>query len=141
MMATDATIPLQAAGPATRPPIAPAWHTLGLIAALLALSFTGADRLAANVARPHGRLILYLMTIVVDWVIVGYIWMGLKRRDVRLRDVIGGKWKSADDVLIDVAIALAFWVTWSFFAVVVSFALGQAKLDPAHTLNRVSELK
>jgi len=114
---------------------------LGLIAAVLALSFTGADRMAANVARPHGRLILYVATIAVEWVIVGYIWMGLKRRGVGLRDVIGGKWQSADDVVVDVAIAIGFWVTWSFLAVVASLLLRRASLDPAQTMGRISEIK
>jgi membrane protease YdiL (CAAX protease family) len=141
-MATDVTPPLQTRTPATLgAPIAPALHTLGLVAAVLALSFTGSERVAANTARPHGRLILYVATIVVDWVIVGYIWMGVKRRGLGLRDVIGGKWKSAEDALLDLAIAVGFWVTWSFLVLIASFALGHAKLDPAHAFSRASELK
>src|SRR3954470_2102728 len=105
-MATDLAPPLQhASSQSSAKPVASVLHTLGLIGAVLALSFTGADRMAANVARPHGRLILYIATIVVDWVIVGYIWMGLKRRGLGLRDVVGGKWKAADDVALDLAIA------------------------------------
>ena len=142
-MATDVTPPLQQSPtlPSQPQAIAPALHTLGLIAAVLALSFTGADRLATNANRPHGRLILYVGTIVVDWVIVGYIWMGLKRRGVRLRDVIGGKWQSGEDVLLDVAIAVGFWLSWSLLVVAVSFALGSANLDPATTVGKLSELK
>jgi membrane protease YdiL (CAAX protease family) len=142
-MATDVTPPLQESPtlPTHKQPIAPPLHTLGLIAAVLALSFTGADRLAANANRPHGRLVLYIATIMVDWVIVGYIWMGLKRRGVRLRDVIGGKWQSGEDMLLDAAIAVGFWLSWSFLVVAVSFALGSANLDPAKTMGKVSELK
>ena len=141
-MATHASLPPQHAPSLPAPkPIAPALHTLGLIAAVLLLSFTGSQRIAANASRPHGRLILYLSTIVVDWVIVGYIWMGLKRRGTTLRDVIGGKWQSAEDVVLDIAIAIGFWMTWSLLVVAASFALGQAHLDPAKTMGRVSELK
>src|SRR5690348_3895768 len=100
-MDTDLNPPLQQAPSSAQPrPIAPALHTLGLVVAVLALSFTGSERMAANVSRPHGRLILYIATIVVDWVIVGYIWMGLKRRGVSLRQVIGGRWQSAEDGLL-----------------------------------------
>src|SRR3982751_3967702 len=107
-MATDLTPPLQQASVSPQPrPMAPALHTAGLIIAVLALSFTGSERMAANVSRPHGRLILYVATIVVDWVIVGYIWMGLKRRGGTLWQLIGGKWKSGEDVLLDFAIAIA----------------------------------
>ncbi len=141
-MATELTPALEQTPTATEhQPIAPALHTLGLVAAVLALSFTGADRMAANVARPHGRLILYVATIIVDWVIVGYIWMGLKRRGVALRDVIGGKWRSADDAALDFAIAVGFWVTWSFLVVAASLALRRASLDPAQTIGKISELK
>src|SRR2546423_5907669 len=76
-MATDVTPSLQT--PFETVPqraIAPAWHTLILIAAMLTMSFTGAEHMAARSARPHGRLILYVATIILDWVIVGYIWMG-----------------------------------------------------------------
>src|SRR5438270_13538962 len=106
-MATDVTPPLQQTPtvPSQQNAIAPALHTLGLIVAVLLVSFTGADRLATNATRPHGRLILYIATIVVDWVIVGYIWMGWKRRGGRLRGVIGGKWQWGDDMLIALAIA------------------------------------
>src|SRR5205823_10841708 len=141
-MATDIISPIQTESAAAPPKaIAPALHTLGLIAAVLAVSFLGSGRMAANAARPHGRLILYLGTMAMQWAIVGYIWMGIKRRGVRVREVIGGKWKSSDDVDFDLAIAVGFWLTWSFFVVVASIALGQAKLDPAHSLSRANEVK
>jgi CAAX protease family protein len=141
-MATEITPPLEQASPSTQPrAIAPALHTLGLVLAVLALSFTGSERMAANISRPHGRLILYVGTIVVDWVIVGYIWIGLKRRNVRLRDLVGGKWRSADDVAIDFAIAVGFWISSSLILAALKFALGLASLDMGKTMQQVSDLK
>src|SRR6266850_8076512 len=53
-MATDLIPPLQQAPASTpRQPIAPALHTLGLILAVLAMSFTGSERMAANASRPR----------------------------------------------------------------------------------------
>ena len=141
-MATDLTPPLQqTAAPAGPRPIAPALHTIGLIAAVLAMSFTGSERMAANVSRPHGRLILYVATIVVDWVIVGYIWMGLKRRGVSLRQVIGGQWRSPEDGLLDFAIAVGFWISSALILATAKFAMGLASLDMGKTMGQVSELK
>ncbi len=140
-MAIDVTPSLQETTNPVPRAIAPAWHTVGLIVAVLALSFSGSERMAANASRPHGRLILYIGTIVVDWVIVGYIWIGLRRRGVTLRDLIGGRWQSTEDVLLDLAIAVGFWLTWSLLVVIASFVLGHANLDPAKTMGRVSELK
>jgi membrane protease YdiL (CAAX protease family) len=141
-MATDVTPSLQT--PSQTVPqraIAPAWHTLILIAAMLTMSFTGSERMATNTARPHGRLILYVATIILDWVIVGYIWMGLKRRGVRLRDVIGGEWKSPEDGWLDFAIAVGFWICSALILALGKLALGLASLDMSKTMSEVSELK
>src|SRR5690242_17574200 len=112
LMATDRTPPLQPAAASDPAPIANRWHTLGLLAAVLLLSFTGSSRLAQNVNHPHGRLKLYIATIVVDWVIVGYIWMGIRRRGLRLRDLIGGRWQKAEDFFLDLLVAICFWIAW-----------------------------
>jgi membrane protease YdiL (CAAX protease family) len=109
--------------------------------AVLALSFTGSERVAARVGRPHGRLILYIGSIAVDWVIVGYIWLGIKRRDVRLRDVIGGKWRSADEVMTDFAIAVGFWISSSLILAALKFALRLATLDMGKSMEQLGELK
>src|SRR3954464_3950073 len=141
-MATNVSRLLNPPPEATPPrPIAAALHTWGLLAAVLILSFTGSDRISAQATRPHGRLIMYVGTIVVDWVIVGYIWMGVKRRGMSLRELIGGRWERLEDFLLDTATAIGFWVSWSILVVTVTLALKQANLDPAKTMSRVQELK
>jgi membrane protease YdiL (CAAX protease family) len=141
-MATNISPPLDQA-PAATPPraIAAALHTWGLLAAVLLLSFTGAERISAQGTRPHGRVIMYVGTIVVDWVIVGYIWMGVKRRKMSLRQLIGGQWERLEDFLLDAATAVGFWVSWSIFLVAASFAIGHANLDPGKSMERLHELK
>ncbi|MFL6299135.1 MAG: CPBP family intramembrane glutamic endopeptidase [Terriglobales bacterium] len=141
-MATNVSRLLNPPPEATPPrPIAAALHTWGLLAAVLILSFTGSDRISAQATRPHGRLIMYVGTIVVDWVIVGYIWMGVKRRGMSLRELIGGRWERLEDFLLDTATAIGFWVSWSILVVVASFAIGHANLDPGKTMGRLHELK
>src|SRR3954463_1210068 len=140
-MATNISPPLQQASASAAAPIANAWHTWGLLVTMLVLSFTGSGRLAASAARPHGRVIMYVGSIIVDWAIVGYIWMGVKRRGLGLRDLIGGRWNKVDDFLIDLFTAICFWVSWSILVVAVTLALRQANLDPAKTMSRVQELK
>src|SRR3954467_14169663 len=128
-MATNISPPLEQAPAATPPrPIAAALHTWGLLGAVLILSFTGSDRISAQATRPHGRLIMYVGTIVVDWVIVGYIWMGVRRRGLGLSELIGGHWERLEDFLLDLATAIGFWVSWSILVVAASFAIGHANL-------------
>ena len=141
-MATEVNPPIQPALTLNRlQPIAPTLHTLGLLVVVLALSSTGSGRIATNAARPHGRLLLYLATIAVDWAIVGYIWLGLKRRGVSLRSLTGRSWRSAEDFLLDFAIAVGFWISSSLILAAGKFALGLASLDVGKTMNEVSELK
>jgi len=111
------------------------------VVAVLALSFTASERVTARASRPHGRLILYVGSIVVDWAIVGYIWLGLKRRDVRLRDVIGGKWRSADEAMTDFAIAVGFWISSSVILAALKFGLRLATLDMGKSMEQLGELK
>lgn len=39
-----------------------------------------------------------------------YIWLGLRRGGVSIRDIIGGEWRRFSDFLIDFATALLFWM-------------------------------
>jgi membrane protease YdiL (CAAX protease family) len=72
----------------------------------------------------HGRSLLYAMTMAWEWLIVGYIALGLRRRKVRVRDLIGGRWSSLEDVLTDSALAFAFWIAAVLALAAIGYALG-----------------
>lgn len=84
------------------------WHTLFILALMLALSFTGARR--AEAARHTPRPLLYATTIAVQWTLVGLVWLGIRRRGHTVRELTGKAWRSIDDALLDVAIAAGFWI-------------------------------
>ena len=97
-------------------PVAPVWHTIVLAAFFLGLAAAGAvfqraATLHPGVAqRPPQVLPLYISLIVGEWGLVLYVWRGgLRRRGTALRDVIGGRWGSARDVVLDVAVAVGLW--------------------------------
>jgi hypothetical protein len=50
----------------------------------------------------------YLFVIVFEWATVAFIVWGLHRRDIRLSDVIGGRWTRGLYVLRDVGLGIAF---------------------------------
>src|SRR5256885_5794160 len=83
---------------------APWWHTAVLIVVLLAVSLGQAHALGGVIER-HGRVSLYASTMAFEWVMVAFIWMGVRRRGVSVRELVGGKWKTPEDALLDVAIA------------------------------------
>jgi uncharacterized protein len=91
--------------------IAPLWHTVVLILALLGLAFFQAHQQSSlETLHLRSRLPLYLSMILFELALLGYVWaLGLRVRRVPLRDLIGGKWSGAEDVLRDIGAALVFW--------------------------------
>lgn len=111
-MATPESVPKT---PAERALIAPIWHTVILIVVLVGLAIVQAyQQTSLETFHPQSRLPLYLSMIVFELTLLGYVWLlGLRARRVRLRDLIGGKWNSIEDVGRDVGIALGFWaIVW-----------------------------
>src|SRR4029077_7693185 len=75
------------------------WSTLG---------YFGAARMRTATV-PH-RAPTYVLTILWEWAIVGYVAWGVKRRGSSLSQLIGGKWNNAKAFLKDVAFAVGFWI-------------------------------
>jgi CAAX protease family protein len=105
----------------TRQAIAPIWHTILFVLIIVVFSFLG-SKSTHPIANKYGHTAQYVTMIVWEWLMLLYTWWGLRRRGRSLRAMIGGKWRSFDDVLLDVAIAGAFWLC----ALVVLGALGFA---------------
>jgi membrane protease YdiL (CAAX protease family) len=61
-----------------------------------------------------------------EYVLVGYIVWGVRKNGVTLREVVGGRWNTPEDFLLDVAIAFGFWLVAAGILAGLSFALGLA---------------
>jgi len=119
--------------------LAPWWHTLIVVGILLFLSLSQAHRLSAAVQH-RGRLSLYITTMIVQWTMVVIIWLGNHWRGLRLRDLVGGKWKSPEDVLLDVGIAAGFWIVALGVLAGVRLALGQLSFNSAKNMEQAKEM-
>jgi uncharacterized protein len=112
-MVTDAVRPIAVPKAA---PIAPMWHTLGLLIILLAfvwVDFRWQSHSLAAGEQHHGNALHYLFVIAFEWAMALYIWLGgLIPGATRLRDIIGGRWNSFRQVLRDIALAAAFWIVF-----------------------------
>jgi membrane protease YdiL (CAAX protease family) len=62
--------------------------------------------------------------LLLDWALFYYVWAFASRHGTRLREIVGGRWASAVDVLRDFAIAVPFWVVWHLTAVPVHRLFG-----------------
>ena len=131
------------AAPAERDnrPIAPIWHTAALIGLLLLFSLSGSHSQAQIVQR-HGRMLLYISTMVLEWALVGFIWLGIRTRHVKLRELIGGRWSTPEDALMDVAVAIGFWMVAAFLVIApLKIAIGLSSLQAAQAARQIKEAR
>ncbi len=119
--------------------LAPWWHTLILVGIMLLASMGQANTLGEVVHR-YGRLPIYTSTMLYEWIMVSFVWLGVHRRGIRLRDLIGGRWKSPEDFLLDIGLALGVWIVLLLITASVRLALGQISLDPAKNMEKAREI-
>jgi uncharacterized protein len=103
--------------------VSPWWHTALLVLFMLVFSALGAG---GHPGLNHSlRMKLYISTIVMEWLMVLYIWWGLRlAKQTSISDLIGGRWKKPEDFLLDVAIALGFWIVAGLVLAAIGLALG-----------------
>jgi membrane protease YdiL (CAAX protease family) len=110
--------------------LAPIWHTALLIVIMLANSYLTASFLAAHrqshPANTGPRTWDYAFTIAFELFLLGLVWIGLRLKKATLRQLIGGRWNTPEDFLIDLGIAIGFWFVSAAILVALAYALGQA---------------
>lgn len=74
----------------------------------------------------------YVQTIVLEFLLLALVWWGLRLNKTKMRDLIGGRWKTPEDFLLDVAIAVGFFISSLLILGFIGYALG---------LNNPSQIK
>ena len=106
--------------------LAPTWHTVLLIALLLATSISGAY--SSHEAQKSGHLVIqYCIQMGWEWLIFGFVVWGVRRNGITLRNLIGGRWDEFEDFLLDVAIGVGGWISCYLAAALVAVSLGLMK--------------
>jgi membrane protease YdiL (CAAX protease family) len=104
--------------PSSRPLIAPAWHTIVFIAIFVGLSVVGGFFQHAVKQQPQATVPSsnavprYISVLVFEWLLVLYVRMGVHKRGVRLRDIVGGQWATPKEVMKDIAMGAGLWAVW-----------------------------
>jgi membrane protease YdiL (CAAX protease family) len=78
------------------------------------------------VVERFGRPAFYTATIVWEWVLLAYVWVGMRRQGLTMAQVTGGNWFTLEDVLLDLAVAAGFWIAAAIVLGSVGYALGLA---------------
>lgn len=87
--------------------LAPLWHTVLLVAVLFYASLNGSR--GQHPLAAHGKVLEYLWSMFWEWILVGFTWLGIRKR-ISLRKLVGGRWARVEDFLLDVTIAAGFWL-------------------------------
>lgn len=118
--------------------IAPVWHTVLIVIVILANSYFASARLPESL-QSRAKISLYFTTMIWQIVLFGLVWMGMGFRKAKMREIIGGRWNTVEDFLLDVAIAAGFWLVSISILAGVRFALGLASFDAKRSAEQVKQ--
>ena len=102
---------------------------LAIIGGITALGFqtqkTGIGNAPSGQIVEHSQVIRnYFVSILADWALMYYCWVGVHKHGGNLKTLTGGRWTSWKQVFVDLSIAFPFWVVWEATAYGVHRLLG-----------------
>jgi CAAX protease family protein len=112
-------------------PVAPVWHAIVLLVAIVGLSALQRPQALAQANIQPNRLATYLLTLIYELVLLGYVWLGLRFYKIPLREIIGGRWQTFRDFLRDVGIAILFWFAVAGMLIADNFLFHFSGVDAA----------
>jgi membrane protease YdiL (CAAX protease family) len=126
--------------PTKRDLIAPVWHTVVLLAVFAAITALGWSAQRRAQAHSHNavpaRLVpLQMQAIVFEWATLAWVWFGVRRKGVRVRELVGGQWLNAKSIAIDVLLAAGLWILWIAISKAETLLLGHAADSIPHPAN------
>jgi len=96
-------------------PVASYRHSLiflGIVAGVVLAGFAAQNRQVAGggLVESHAHVIpVYVSVTVMNWLLVLFVWKGVRKRGGSFSALIGGHWGSARDLFRDLGIAAIFW--------------------------------
>jgi len=122
--------------------LAPVKHLVGVLltlGAVTAYNFFLFQR--ANAPGPHAipndrsMARACAVGIVVEWLMLLFVWDGVRRHGGRMRDLTGGWWKSWKQFALEIVIAAMFWSLWSGSAELMWHLIGRPHSRPGGRLH------
>jgi len=94
--------------------VAPWWHTIILVVIFVGMSALGGLGTKTKHLEGH-QVSTYIVTIVFEWILLAFVWWGLRMRHVRLGSLLGeryGGWAGFRRYLVYAGV---FWIISYFF--------------------------
>lgn len=112
--------------------LAPVWHTVLIIVIMIGNSASTAYVASKVMSGSHAvsgaeKYVSYLSSIVLELVLLAILWVGLRINRTSVRELIGGRWNTPEDFLLDFVIGFGFALVSYFILGALSFGMGLAK--------------
>ncbi len=124
--------------------LAPIWHTVLVVLILLGNSLATAlfthKGAGAGIVTEKDRIVQYAATIGLEFFLLAVVWVGLRLNKTKLRQVIGGRWNTPEEFLIDVGIAIGFWIAAFLILIGLGFLLGLTKGAQVGEAKKLAEM-
>jgi hypothetical protein len=85
-------------------------------------------------------MLQYGITIGFELFLLLLVWVGLRLKGVKLRELIGGRWETPEDFLLDVAIAVGFCVAALVILAIWSKALRMGGPSQVNEVKRLADM-
>jgi uncharacterized protein len=114
--AAPAAPPVNLEAPPERKLIAPLWHTILFVLIILGISWLSwyGTRRFGGAHSPQvsnaAQVVTYCATIVQEWLLFLYVYLGVRARGVTVRSLVSARWANSEAVWRDVVIAAIVWV-------------------------------
>jgi membrane protease YdiL (CAAX protease family) len=95
---------------------------------------------AANHTSEKTRILQYTFTILLEFFLLFLVWIGLHLKRTSFRELIAGRWNTPEDFLIDVAIAIGFWVIALLVLAGLGYLLGLVKPGQVEAAKKLASL-
>ncbi len=141
LIATPPPLPI-AQGPQQQL-IAPIWHTIALILLFLLNSYYSATHLPTMHDGPPSErtlMLQYGVTIGFELFLLLLVWVGLALKGTKMRELIGGRWATIEDFLLDLALAVGFVVVAIVGLALLSAALGMRNPSQVSEVKRLANM-
>lgn len=89
--------------------VAPWWHTILLLTVLVGMSVLGGVGAKQKQMTGH-QVPTYVFTILFEWILLAFVWWGLRMRRTSLKSLMGERHKGWGWLGRDIGYAAVFWV-------------------------------
>ena len=114
------------------PTLVPAWHTVVLVAGIVALSIHSSSKLS-SAHGPINRLATYGFSALMEALMLAWIAFGLRLKKIPFRSLLGSFSFNIPSIALDLCIAAAFWISALMVLGTLSIAWSLVEVAITHT--------